>query len=108
MSWDQLSDPLIVKKIGEGIKQLRLNKNMSQAQIAQLSGLDRTTISRMESGRAATMLTMVQVLRVLDELPLLDAFIREPEISPLQLLQIQEKYRKRASKRKKPEDNSEW
>ncbi|MBK8549540.1 MAG: helix-turn-helix domain-containing protein [Ignavibacteria bacterium] len=29
----------------------------------KVSGLDRTTISRMESGRAATLLTLIQVLR---------------------------------------------
>ena len=93
-----MADPAIVKEISQSLKQMRLNKNMTQADLAMMAGLNRVTISRMESGRAATLLTVVQVLRALDRLDILDIFRKESDISPLKLLKLDEKKRKRASR----------
>ena len=41
------SDLEIVMEICQTLKQMRINKNISQQEIAERSGLDRTTISRM-------------------------------------------------------------
>jgi len=92
-----MADPAIVKEICNSLKQMRLSKNLTQAKLAEMAGLNRVTISRMEAGRAATLLTIVQVLRALDKLDILDIFRDESEISPLQLLKLQEKQRQRAS-----------
>lgn len=96
-----MSDPAIVKEVCNNIKRLRLNKNISQTELANLSGLNRVTISRLEAGRAATLLTIIQVLRALDKLEVLNALITEPEISPIQLLKQKEKQRQKASPRKR-------
>ena len=80
---------------------MRLSKNWSQSQLAQHAGLDRVTISRMENGRAATLLTIVQILRALDKLYVLNTFNEEPEVSPLQMLREQESQRLKASPKKK-------
>lgn len=108
-----MADPAIIKEICHSLKQMRLSKNMTQAELAEMSGLNRVTISRMEAGRAATLLTVVQVLRALDKLDILDIFREEPRISPLQLLKLQEKRRQRASPTRKKtiddrEEKSEW
>ena len=108
-----IADPLIVKGICSNLKQMRLRKNLSQAQLAEMAGLNRVTISRMEAGRAATLLTVVQVLRALDKLDILDMFKEESEISPLKLLKLQENQRKRASRSRKKnskdlKEKSEW
>ena len=92
-----MADPAIVKEICQSLRQMRLNKNLSQQKLADLSGVNRTTISRMEAGRAATLLTVVQVLRALDKLDILNTFRQEPEISPVKLLKLQERQRKKAS-----------
>ena len=111
--WSLMTDPAIVKEIGKNLKQMRLNQNISQEQLAELSGINRVTISRLEGGRAATLLTVVQILRALNKLDILNIFSEEPEISPIQLLKLQEKQKKYASsKRNKAEENtreeSEW
>ena len=108
-----MADPAIVKEICSNLKQMRLNKNLSQADMAQMAGLNRVTISRMEAGRAATLLTVVQVLRALDKLDILDMFREESETSPLQLLKLQDKQRQRASRSGRKtvhnlEEKSEW
>ena len=95
------SDLAIVKEISAGIKQMRLNMNISQEELGKRSGLNRVTISRMEAGRSVSLITLVQILRALNNLDILKVFIQEPEISPLKLFEIQEKYRKKASPKKR-------
>lgn len=112
-SMKAMADPEIVKVICRNIRTMRINRNISQQTLADMSGLDRTTISRMESGRSATLLTLVQILRVLDKLDILTVFEELPEISPIKMLKEEEKKRKRASKKKNPviskdEIKSEW
>ncbi|RPI19115.1 MAG: XRE family transcriptional regulator [Ignavibacteriae bacterium] len=102
-NWEEMADPAVVKEIGNALKQMRLNVNLSQEQLAKKSGLDRTTISRIESGRAATLLSLVQILRALDKLNIMNIFVQEPEISPIKLLKLQEKKRQRAYHHKSKE-----
>ncbi len=109
--WSNLSDPAILEKVGAGLQQLRLKKNITQDELSKISGLDRTTISQLENGRAATLLTLVQVLRALDELELLNVFSVEQEISPLAMAKFKKKSRRRASKKKyskTDKEQSEW
>lgn len=96
-NWHSMSDPAIVNEICNSIKEMRLNQNLSQDELARRSGLNRVTISRMESGRSISILTLIQALRALDRLDILNIFIEEPEISPLKLYEIQKKYRRKAS-----------
>lgn len=99
--WSTKTDSTIVKEICKNVKQMRLRKNISQSDLSKLTGIHRVTISRMETGSAPTLLTLVQVLRALDKLELLEVFIIEPELSPIQLLKIQAKQRQKATPRKK-------
>lgn len=99
--WYRLGDSAIVRKLCANLKQMRLNKNWSQSYLAEHAGLDRVTISRMENGRASTLLTFIQVLRALNKLHLLNIFDEEPEQSPLKLLKLLEMQRQKASPVKK-------
>ena len=95
--WRSMSDHAIVTEIGQSIQQMRLNRNLTQQQLADMSGVNRVTISRLEGGQASTLLTLVQILRALDKLDTLNTFQTESEISPLQLLSLKRKQRKRAT-----------
>lgn len=101
ISWQAMADPAIVRELGDNLKQMRLNQNLSQARLAEYAGLSRVTISRMEGGRAATILTIVQVLRVLERLDILNAFQEDEQVSPLQLLRMKKNQRQRASRPRK-------
>ncbi|MFM2047558.1 MAG: hypothetical protein RI955_104 [Bacteroidota bacterium] len=97
-----MTDKAIIKSVCNSLKQMRLNKNISQTELANKSGISRITISRMEIGKAINLLTMIQVLRALDELDLINEFIKEPEISPVMLMEAQQKYyRQKASPKNK-------
>lgn len=95
--WNKLSDVAIVEEIGKMVQEVRLQKNYSQGKLAEISGVSRATISQLENGRPATLLTFVQVLRALNKFDILESMVQEPEISPIMYAKLQGKKRKRAS-----------
>jgi len=97
-NWQAMSDPAIVAEIGQHARQMRLNRNLTQQQLAAMSGVNRVTISRFEGGQTSTLLTLVQILRALDKLDILNVFNEEAQISPPQLLDLKKKQRQRASR----------
>jgi transcriptional regulator with XRE-family HTH domain len=116
INWQALSDTQVMERLGVEMRRMRLERNLSQAEVATRAGLDRTTVVKLEAGRAATLLTVVQVLRAIGRLELLDAFHQEPQLTPYMLVEAQEKYlkqqRKRASRKKAtilpPKPKSTW
>lgn len=116
LNWKVLKDEQVVQRLGKELRRMRLARDLSQAEVATRAGLDRTTIVKLEAGRAATLLTVVQVLRAMDRLDVLDLFHEEPQPTPYMLVEAQEKYlkkqRKRASRKKPaivpPKPKSTW
>lgn len=116
IKWKGMKDAAVVKQLGTELRRMRLERNQSQAEVAERAGLDRTTVVKLEAGRAATLLTVVQVLRAMDRLELLDVFHQEPQLTPYMLVEAQEKYlrkqRKRAGRKKPdvlpPKPKSTW
>ncbi len=97
-----MSDHALLKEIGERLQQERLNQNMSQAELASAAGVSRKTITNLENGEGGTLPTLIAILRGLDRIDNLDAFLPDPGTSPLMLAEMQGKVRQRATgKRKK-------
>lgn len=92
-----MSDRAILREIGRRLKRKRLEKNMSQQKLAELGGLNRTTIGEAERGAPFGVLTLVQILRALNALEEMDSFLPDPGVSPLQLAKMKGKKRRRAS-----------
>lgn len=92
-----MSDKAIVIEIGQRLRRKRLEKNMTQQKLADVAGVNRTTISEMERGNPFGVLTLIGALRGLDSLDAIDALLPDPGISPLQLARMRGKQRQRAS-----------
>ena len=95
-NWIAMSDGAIIDAIGEFIRHKRLQENKSQAQLAKEAGLNRWTLGQIEKGESITLSSLIQVLRVLNLLHLLDIFTIDESISPIEYAKIKEKKRKRA------------
>lgn len=94
-----MSDQAILREIGRRLKRKRLDKNLSQQKLAEIAGLNRTTVGEIERGTSTSLQTLVQILRALNALDELESFIPDPGISPLQLAKLKGKERKRASRK---------
>ena len=105
-----MSDEALLHELGHRIARLRLERNLSQAQLAEQAGISKRTLERLEAGAAATQLSLfLRVLRQLDLLERLELLLPEPQPSPLALLeQQQQATRKRASSRRIAKPASSW
>jgi transcriptional regulator with XRE-family HTH domain len=110
MDYYSMSDRAILREIGRRLRRKRLDKNLTQQALADKAGLGRTTISILERGAPAGLLTVIQVLRVLGGLEELDAFLPDPGPSPLQLAKLKGRQRQRASRRPptRDQEESDW
>ena len=110
-NWIAMSDNAIIGAIGEFIKQKRLQKNKSQVILAKEAGLNRSTLVQIENGESIRLTSLIQILRVLNQLHILDVFTFEDKISPIEYARLKEKKKLRASKKSTKHDlNSdiEW
>ncbi len=91
-----MTDTAVAQELGRRIEQLRLERNMTQQQVADAVGLSRVTYAKLESGEAK-LVNLVAVLRVFDQLALLEHAIPTSVFSPMEQLKLQGKRRQRAS-----------
>lgn len=100
MDWNSLNNANVIQEIGARLKNQRINKRMTQQQLAEKAGVSLFTIAQIERGKSVSMTMLVAVLRVLRLLDNLDLLLPEPKISPVALLQQQQKTIKRVRPKK--------
>jgi transcriptional regulator with XRE-family HTH domain len=97
----ELTDQAILKELGERLARARIELNLTQAALADQSGVAKRTIERLESGEAATQLSgFLRVCRALGLLERFEALWPEPAPSPMAQLKQQGRKRQRASGKK--------
>lgn len=94
----QATDKAVLTELGGRLTRIRLERNLTQAQLAEQAGVSKRTVQRLEAGAVATQLSgFIRVCRVLDVLEHFDALIPEPVPSPLAQLKLRGQQRRRAS-----------
>src|SRR5271166_5868196 len=100
----QGTDEVVLGELGGRLARIRLDRNLTQAQLATQAGVSKRTVERLEAGTVGTQLSgFIRVCRVLDLIERLDLLVPEPVPSPVEQLRLGGKRRKRASKAKVPE-----
>lgn len=98
MALDQnLSDAQVLNIIGERLSAYRLQRNLTQAQMAKESGVSKRTIERLEAGESVQLTNFLRVIRVLERLSALEQLLPELPLSPMEQLRLKGKTRQRAS-----------
>jgi transcriptional regulator with XRE-family HTH domain len=94
----EFTDELILQEIGERLARTRLARNFTQAQLANMAGISKRTLERLELGASSTQLTtFIRICRALGLLPQFDSFVTQPVASPIEQVKLQGQKRKRAS-----------
>lgn len=96
-----MTDAAVLAAIGERLARHRLQRNLTQAQLAKEAGVSKRTLIRLENGESSQVTNLIRVVRVLGLLGNLDAFIPPPVPSPIEQLRSKAKERRRASPRTK-------
>ncbi|RBO82863.1 helix-turn-helix transcriptional regulator [Marinomonas aquiplantarum] len=99
----------LAEEIGERLKQARLNRDLTQSEVATLAGVARKTVLNAEKGKVQ-LEVFIALLMALDLTEQLDLFLPKQLISPLQLAKLQGKQRQRASgqRRNTNEEQASW
>ena len=107
-----MSDSNIARQIGEFVKHHRMEQNKTQTMLAKDAGISRSTLSLLERGEVVTVATLIQVLRVLDQLQVFEGFNIIRQQSPIQLAMEEQKKRQRVSHSTKKDtdtnENTDW
>ena len=98
----QATDEAVLSELGGRLAQVRLERNLTQAQLAEQAGVSKRTVERLESGSVATQLSgFIRVCRVLDLVERFDLLVPEPVPSPVEQLKLRGRKRRRASARRR-------
>ncbi len=98
----QATDEAVLSELGSRLAQVRLERNLTQAQLAEQAGVSKRTVERLESGSVATQLSgFSRVCRVLDLIERFDMLVPEPIPSPIEQLKLRGRKRRRASATRK-------
>ena len=99
---NQLVDDVILRQLGERLARIRLQRNLTQADLAIEAGVSKRTVERMEAGGPTQLVNLVRVCRALGIVEGFEVLIREPAASPVAQLKLRGYERKRASAAKPP------
>jgi len=102
-----LADEVVLVELGERFARYRLDRQLTQAEVAEQAGISKRTVERIEAGASAQLSSIIRLLRVLDLLSGLEILLPETEVSPMDLLKRKGKIRKRASSRRNPDQVKE-
>lgn len=110
LEWLSMSDKSIISFIGEYIKHQRLIQNKTQTKIAEIAGVNRWTLSKIENGEPISLLSLIQILRALNRLEALGTFQIQTQLSPLDLAKKEKQKRQRSSTNQdiNKQNKSEW
>ena len=104
-----LTNPAVLAELGERVARHRLERNLTQEQLAAAAGIGPATLQRLERGESVQLTSLIGVLRSLGLLEGLDVLLLEPAPRPVERLRRQGQRRKRArAPRERPDADGTW
>jgi transcriptional regulator with XRE-family HTH domain len=88
-----MTDAAVLSELGRRLERHRLERNLTQRELASEAGIGQATVQRAERGESVQLTSMIKLLRALELLAGLDFAI--PESIDLPVAQLQREQRKR-------------
>lgn len=95
MEWYGLSNTGIIGELGKRFKAYRMQKKLTQQQLAERAGISLFTVAQIEKGKSVSSSMLISVLRALRLLDNLEMFLPEIGVSPIEILKLNGKKPKR-------------
>ena len=95
---DLTTDSAVLAELGHRLERHRLERNWTQAQLADEAGIGRATLQRAERGESVQMTSMIKLLRTLGLLGGLDVAIPESIALPIAQLERERKGRRQRAR----------
>lgn len=97
-------DESVLQELGQRLARERLNRNLTQAALAEEAGLSLSTVKRLEAGASTQFVAVIRILRVLGLLDNLSGLLPAPTLSPIDALARRGGTRQRARGPRKPDE----
>ncbi len=97
MTFEGWTDDAILSEIGDRLRRERLNRNLTQQELAERSGISEKTIRKVEDGHNFSAKTLIRLLRAVGLVGRIDALLPAPGLSPVQIARMHGKVRERAT-----------
>jgi transcriptional regulator with XRE-family HTH domain len=105
----QATDEAIIRELGGRLARSRLDRNWTQAQLAESAGISKRTVERLEAGSVATQMSgLIRVCRALEIIERFDLLVPESVSSPVEQLKLHGRTRRRAGSKKKADSSRTW
>ena len=78
------SDEKILMEMGERLRAERIRSGVTQAKLAEESGVAKSTVERMEKGESVQFLNLIKILRALNRVSYLDLLLPSKEKTPME------------------------
>ena len=76
--WNEMSNPAVLMRIGQRIKETRIRQHITQEELATASGVSPLTVANIEKGKSVSLLLFISVLRSLGLLENLEQLVPDP------------------------------
>lgn len=90
----------MTQELGHRIKLARLNRDLTQKEVAERAGVERRTVINAEKGKVS-LEDFVMIMDAIGLIEHLDSFLPPQPVSPIQLVKLRGKVRQHASGRNK-------
>jgi len=101
------TNELILKELGQRIKDIRISMSLKQEELALKAGVSIRTVVRLEAGDNIKLESFFNILRVLNCIQNVELLMPEQTITPEMIFNKEQK-RQRASSKQKKEYKSSW
>ncbi|MFA6623217.1 MAG: helix-turn-helix transcriptional regulator [Fibrobacteraceae bacterium] len=100
------TDEAKLREFGKRLAACRLRNNWTQTDLAEKAGVGKSTVARIENGVSSQSLSLAKIFAVLGLVPSFESFLPQTEPSPMEVLKMQGKLRRRASGKRKNASDS--
>ena len=106
---DLMTNDAVLAELGRRLERHRLQRNLTQDELAGEAGVGRATLQRLERGKSVQTVSLIKLLRVLGLLSALDAALPEALARPIAQLDRERARgaRRRARAARSPGDEAE-
>ncbi|MEO1202724.1 MAG: helix-turn-helix transcriptional regulator [Pseudomonadota bacterium] len=108
IDFSTVSSDVVIRALFERIEEIRLSRNISQADLAREAGVSRSTITRLARGDGISVDSFVRILQALDLADHLAALLPNPDVRPVERVRLAGTERKRASRKRKADEPWTW
>ena len=102
------SSEVIISALCKRLDEIRLSRNLSQAELAAEAGVSRRTMNRLADGQSISLDSFLRIMQALNLADHLAALLPDPAVRPVERVRLDGAERQRASGRRAGPADWKW